>query len=357
MTLPNTRPPHPADPLAALCAAAFRDPFLRQPALAALRAHDARTGGGYTPTLRAFLDHQGAASPAAEALGVHVNTLRYRLGRIIERSGVDLHDADERLVCALELATWPAAPLRAAPAPRGPEATPLAVVALRPLADDSAAAADLLRVVTASRAFGSAAWCHGEPRRVYATAPLGRADLDAVEHTVRSVAAEAERAIGAPVVAGIGPVVDGRAHAEASRRHADAVVRVLLGRGGNRVARLDDVRAQVVLGVVATAAAGRPFPDGGATARLAAHDRAHGTAYVGTLRTYLDAFGDVTRAARAAYVHARTLRYRLARIEAIAGLSLDAPADRLAAHLTLRLRDLRAHVTGDVAKESRMARV
>jgi sugar diacid utilization regulator len=54
-------------------------------------------------TLGAWLDHHGDVAAAAAAVGVHANTLRYRLRRIAETAGIDLGDPDERLVAALEL--------------------------------------------------------------------------------------------------------------------------------------------------------------------------------------------------------------------------------------------------------------
>lgn len=54
-------------------------------------------------TLGAWLDHHGDVAGAAAAVGIHPNTLRYRLRRIGETAGVDLRDPDERLVAALEL--------------------------------------------------------------------------------------------------------------------------------------------------------------------------------------------------------------------------------------------------------------
>lgn len=51
-------------------------------------------------TLRAVLEHPGAAA-AAEALGIHRNTLLYRVVRIEERTGWRLDDPDLRLALAI----------------------------------------------------------------------------------------------------------------------------------------------------------------------------------------------------------------------------------------------------------------
>lgn len=57
-------------------------------------------------TLRVFLDCSGDVVRAAKLLHIHPNTLRYRIRKMAE-SGVDLQDADQRAVVALELRSGP----------------------------------------------------------------------------------------------------------------------------------------------------------------------------------------------------------------------------------------------------------
>jgi len=64
-------------------------------------------------TLRAWLDHQGRIPPIAEALHVHPQTVRYRLGRLRELFGAALEDPQARF--ELELALRAAGPLTSAP--------------------------------------------------------------------------------------------------------------------------------------------------------------------------------------------------------------------------------------------------
>jgi DNA-binding PucR family transcriptional regulator len=71
--------------------------------LAAILAHDKQHGTDLVATARAFLDHGGDVADAAAALHVHPNTLRNRLRRCVESCGVDLSDADTRLVLMLHL--------------------------------------------------------------------------------------------------------------------------------------------------------------------------------------------------------------------------------------------------------------
>ncbi|MER6349637.1 helix-turn-helix domain-containing protein [Streptomyces sp. NPDC001595] len=72
-------------------------------------------------------------------------------------------------------------------------------------------------------------------------------------------------------------------------------------------------------------------------AALVAHDTAQGTELARSLRLYLDAFGDVAVCAKELKVHPNTLRYRVRKAVALAGLDLDDPEHRLAAMLGLRL--------------------
>ncbi|MFF7771520.1 helix-turn-helix domain-containing protein [Streptomyces massasporeus] len=72
--------------------------------VARLREFDADHGGScLVETLRAYLDHFGDVSAASRALGVHANSLRYRLRRIRQVSGLDLESPDARLLAQVEL--------------------------------------------------------------------------------------------------------------------------------------------------------------------------------------------------------------------------------------------------------------
>lgn len=73
-------------------------PDLGRDPLALLEDYDVRRGSQLVSTLRAWLDGFGDGPRVAEEVGVHANTLRYRLGRIQQITGVDLrHDPLGRL--------------------------------------------------------------------------------------------------------------------------------------------------------------------------------------------------------------------------------------------------------------------
>lgn len=76
---------------------------LKLPALDALTAYDRAHGAMLVDTLRAFVDASFDTPAAARELGVHPNSVRYRLRRIEEIARVDLQDVRHLLVISLEL--------------------------------------------------------------------------------------------------------------------------------------------------------------------------------------------------------------------------------------------------------------
>lgn len=83
---------------------AQRHSWLLQGWLAPLRQMLAQDGNGsLRETLEAWCAHDGQVQACALALGIHRNTLRYRLERIAELSGVDLTRLDQRLQLSLGL--------------------------------------------------------------------------------------------------------------------------------------------------------------------------------------------------------------------------------------------------------------
>ncbi|MFE9250087.1 PucR family transcriptional regulator [Streptomyces sp. NPDC007088] len=68
-----------------------------------LLAHDAAHRTDLAGTLAAYLDRFGDVPATARLLGVHPNTLRYRLRRLSDLFGLDLTDPDTRLLADLGL--------------------------------------------------------------------------------------------------------------------------------------------------------------------------------------------------------------------------------------------------------------
>lgn len=66
-----------------------------------LHAHDERNESEFVTTLATYLEEFGSISSASTRLFLHPNTLRHRMQRIADVSGLDLNDADQRLAAML----------------------------------------------------------------------------------------------------------------------------------------------------------------------------------------------------------------------------------------------------------------
>jgi hypothetical protein len=150
--------------------------------------------------------------------------------------------------------------------------------------------------------------------------PAARACADRVLRVLRSGAASADASRA------------DESRADASRASAGRTG----GPAGRRVARLADVHAEALLMELRDLAAAHGDRLTGPVARLSAYDAEHGTNLIETLRAWLDAFGDVTAASAAMFVHANTFRYRLRRLTEVCGIDLGDPEQRFAAMLQLR---------------------
>ncbi|MEE2570316.1 helix-turn-helix domain-containing protein [Pseudarthrobacter sp. J64] len=60
----------------------------------------------FAATLLAYLESFGDVNRCAEDLGIHRNTVHYRLRRATEVSGIDLRDAGQRLLAHLQIRLW-----------------------------------------------------------------------------------------------------------------------------------------------------------------------------------------------------------------------------------------------------------
>jgi DNA-binding PucR family transcriptional regulator len=72
--------------------------------VAELRRHDREHATEYVATLRAWLEALGDPTEAGERLGVHENTVRYRLRKMAEITDLQLDDARKRQAMSIELA-------------------------------------------------------------------------------------------------------------------------------------------------------------------------------------------------------------------------------------------------------------
>jgi DNA-binding PucR family transcriptional regulator len=106
----------------------------------------------------------------------------------------------------------------------------------------------------------------------------------------------------------------------------------LAGRETAGVVFADEQWAQVTLHRLALEAR-RALPIDNPLTRLREYDGRHGTDLVHTLRTWLVANGDTTSSAAALSLHPNSLRYRIKRVQEIAGIDLDDADARALAHV------------------------
>lgn len=86
----------------------FREVALAHPTLLEgpgmrLLEYDRQHGGELLVTLRAYFAAVGDVRAAGAALGLHYNTVRYRLRKAAEVAGLDLNDPDQRLLAELQV--------------------------------------------------------------------------------------------------------------------------------------------------------------------------------------------------------------------------------------------------------------
>ncbi|MFC9553598.1 PucR family transcriptional regulator [Rhodococcus sp. NPDC056960] len=77
---------------------------LHDPRLDALVDYDDKHASNLQDSAEAYLAAHGDVRAAAAVLQVHPNTLRYRIRRVEEIVGIDLHDASDRMLFELQLA-------------------------------------------------------------------------------------------------------------------------------------------------------------------------------------------------------------------------------------------------------------
>lgn len=173
----------------------------------------------------------------------------------------------------------------------------------------------------------------------YGLLPVDGTDADGGQRAMR-IARDFIARIGprVPVVVGIGDVARSVGALADARLGADRALRVLVDRGrGERVAHVADVGVDDLLLELRDLVAQRDDRPSGPLARLLAHDARHGSTLVATVHAWLDAFGDVPKAARRLHVHPNTFRYRLRRVTDVCGLDLGDPDARFAAMVQLRV--------------------
>ncbi|MGQ9677614.1 MAG: PucR family transcriptional regulator [Chloroflexota bacterium] len=115
------------------------------------------------------------------------------------------------------------------------------------------------------------------------------------------------------------------------------VVQTLLG--GNQTAYADDLLIYRLLFPLQGSRELNKFYEE-SIGRLVEHDRRHRGELVKTLAAYFATHCNVNQTGKMLFLHRNAVTYRLKRIEAISGLSLDDPDHRLALQLGLKVKDI-----------------
>lgn len=194
-------------------------------------------------------------------------------------------------------------------------------------------------VVLSCRAFRRKAVATGLGRTAYAVVATGSSGA----HEARHLADELSRQLGTGLDAGVRvavvEVAGGVGGLRTAKQQVDLALRVVRRQPAGPPVHVGDLTAAMTLLQLADLASEHPPLRAGVLPALQEADRDRSSAYVPTLRAFLDAFGDVRRAADAVGVHPNTFRYRLRRLCELTGLDLEDPQQRLVVHLQLHLAD------------------
>ncbi|MFE3544710.1 PucR family transcriptional regulator [Nocardia sp. NPDC059177] len=169
--------------------------------------------------------------------------------------------------------------------------------------------------------------------RVYVLLPAYHS-VAGVGSWVRELLAQLEQARGLVLRAAVAAPVAGLAAVASARGEVDRVLDSPAGPDA-RVSTLAEALTAVLLAEIVELVRARPHLHDPRLAALDDYDRAHGAELRHSVQAYLRAHGEVSVAAAALRVHPNTLRYRLRRVEAVLGIALSDPADRLLLELQL----------------------
>lgn len=192
-----------------------------------------------------------------------------------------------------------------------------------------------------------------EPETTYVLMAAPAVTERMLDTAMEGVAAQLRSVVGPKVLVAAGAIHTGVAQVVQSRHEADQTLHALRGRAGSTCGRYDEMGYEIVvrsaldavrdLGPVVSALLARLGPAG--TPR---HDE-----QLRTLTAYLDEGGDVRAAAAQLQVHPNTLRYRLRRIEQLAGVTLRDPHARLALDLVRRAAGATGGGAADLADRTK----
>ncbi|MGS2810762.1 PucR family transcriptional regulator [Nocardia sp. MW-W600-9] len=216
-----------------------------------------------------------------------------------------------------------------------PTTGPAAVIGFAPVGPvaDLAASSGLIRLHASAFRDDSVTEAIGD--RVYVLLPSYHSERT-VGSWLRKLVAQLEQARGLVVRAAVAAPVAGLTAVAGARAEVDRVLdSPAAAASGSRVATLAEARTAVLLAEIVELVRDRPHLHDPRLTALDAYDREHAAELRGSVLAYLRAHGEVSAAAAALRVHPNTLRYRLRRAEAVLGIDLADPADRLLLEIQL----------------------
>ncbi|MFF2082988.1 PucR family transcriptional regulator [Nocardia sp. NPDC058176] len=169
--------------------------------------------------------------------------------------------------------------------------------------------------------------------RVYVLLPSYHSETG-VSSWVRRLVTQLEESRGLIVRAAIAAPVAGLTAVAGARAEVDRVLDSPATSGGS-VTTLADARTAVLLTEIVDLIRAHPDLHDPRLRTLDEYDRTHGAELRVSAQTYLRAHGEVSTAATELRIHPNTLRYRLRRVEAVLGVDLADPADRLLLEIQL----------------------
>jgi sugar diacid utilization regulator len=198
----------------------------------------------------------------------------------------------------------------------------------------------------------SAAVYSGSLYAVLPIRPLLDSSLAATRQLADSYAVRASESLRGVVRVGIGRIVRSLADIPLSRGEADraldAVTTLTTDEASRSVVTLGDVRTRAMLLRMWRIVQDDPLASSGPVAKLTAYDREHGTAFLQTLKMYLDSFGAVESIAKELRIHPNTVRYRLRHMQRVGEFDLREAEERLLVALEVSLPVL-THPQGSAA--------
>ncbi|MBN0044195.1 helix-turn-helix domain-containing protein [Streptomyces actuosus] len=200
--------------------------------------------------------------------------------------------------------------------------------------------ADLTNLVSVhAAAFRRRSLVAGAGTRVYMLLPglQERSGAGAVAALAQDIVRTAGQRLQLDVYAAVGSVVEGLDIIAESKAEADRVLDIIAAGGERRVATIDDVRSEVLVGDTLALLERHPRLRDPRISALLTYDQEHETGLVTSVLAYLAAQSNMRAAARLLHVHTNTLRYRLKRAEAVSGIDLNDPHQCLFSHLQLLL--------------------